>query len=141
MVVLYRPTGNERMEWYAKKASQAFTFGDMVYINSSGFLDEASATSTPGITGLIYQTVKSTDTNYATAARVPVLVSEKDTVFLADVGNGTATQTTVGEFHDLFNSTSVDVSADTYGHVEVVDFISATQVLVKFAVKSGPAAG
>lgn len=141
MVTLYRPTGLERMEWYAKKASTAFTFGDMVYINASGFLDEATATSSPGIVGLIYRTVKSTDTDFAQATRVPVIVAEKNTVFLADVGTGTATQGVVGEFHDLTNSTSVDVTADTFGVVEVIDFISATQVLIKFAVKSGPAAG
>jgi hypothetical protein len=41
----------------------------------------------------------------------------------------------------LADSKNIDVTADTYGHVEVVEVVSATQALVKFAVKSGTAAG
>ena len=141
MIVLYRPTGLEKMEWFQKKASTVMAFSEAVTIDSNGYIAPSTATSTPGITGLVYKQIKATDTDYASTTRVPVLMPGRDSVFLADVGTGTAAQTNVGEFKDLADSKNVDVTADTYGHVFVVDVISTSQVLVKFAVKGGPAAG
>lgn len=116
-------------------------FSEAVTIDSNGYIAPCTATSTPGITGLCYKKIAATDSDYAATTRIPVLIPEKETVFLADVGTGSAAQTNVGEFKDLADSKNVDVTADTYGHVFVVDVISATQVLVRFSVKSGPAAG
>ena len=141
MIILYRPTGTERIEWFAKKASTVMAFSEAVTIDSNGYIAPSTATSTPGITGLVYRQVKATDSDYASTTRVPVLVPRSDTVFLADVGTGTAAQTNIGEFKDLADSKNVDVTADTYGHVFVVDVISTSQVLVRFAQKGGPAAG
>lgn len=141
MISLYRPTGHERMEWFQKKASTAMAFSEAVTIDSNGYVAPSTATSTPGITGLCYKKITATDSDYASTTRIPILIGNKDSVYLADVGTGSAAQTNVGEFKDLADSKDVDVTADTFGHVLVVDVISATQVLVKFAIKSGPAAG
>lgn len=141
MVRLYQPDETTTIEYYQKKASTAFTFGDMVYIDSNGFIAPATASSTPGIAGLIYRTVKTTDTDYAQNTTVPILVPGKNCTFTFDVGTGSATQTNVGEFHDLADSRNIDVTADTFGVVFVTQIISATQVIGKMAVKSGPVAG
>ena len=141
MIILYKPTGHERMEWFSKKASTVMAFSEAVTIDSSGWVAPSTATSTPGITGLVYRQIKATDADYALTTRVPVLIPVKDSIFLADIGTGSGAQTNVGEFKDLADSKNIDVTADTYGHVEVVEVVSATQALVKFAVKSGTAAG
>ena len=143
MIALYRPTGQERMEWFKKTASALFNFSDLVYIASSGYIAQSTATSAPNL-GLIYRQVKATDTDYAQNTRVPVLIPNKDTVFICDVGTGSAGTTTVGLFRDLAATApyaNIDVTADTYGVFEVIDVISATQVLAKLAIKGGAAAG
>jgi len=141
MIVVYRPTGRERMEWYQKTASQAFSFNDAVYVTSSGFVSPAAAASNVPILGLCYRAVKSTDTDYAQNTRIPVFIPDKDTVFLADVGAGTVTQEDVDEFVDSFSASAIDETASTYQSWHIVDIVSATQALVKLAVKGGAAQG
>jgi hypothetical protein len=125
---LYR--GNSRVEWYPKKASTVFTEGNIVLLDASGQLDNATTTS-DNHEGIALRTTASTDTDYATTDRMPILVPEQDTVFVADVGTGSATAANVGDFCDLAAAGTIDLTSGANRAVEVVGVLSATKVLVK----------
>lgn len=134
--------GKFHIEWYPKSASEEFTHNDMVTILSTaagtGYLTSVTSTS-PKIFGLIQKAVASTDTDYASATKVPVLVGDTDAEFLVDVASGGA-QTEVGQFIDAASDLLLDAgTAYTYGVAEVTEVISSTQLVVKFCKKSGPA--
>lgn len=122
--------GRARMEWYAKKASTAFTNGALVYADGSGAIQPADSTSGMHI-GVIQKTVAATDSDYASTTLVPVLVPSDDTEWLADVGTGTATAALVGTQCDLTNSVGVDVGSTSKNVVTVTQFISSSKVVVK----------
>jgi hypothetical protein len=131
-----RISGESKIRPYNKKASTAFNQGDVMFVDSNGFLDKAGATTTGNdIVGISMETVASTDSDYAGTRAVAVDVCDKggdDDRFLATVGTGNAAQTTVGEAHDLKSDGTVDVSASTTKVVKVERFRSATQVEVAF---------
>lgn len=122
--------GNSRVEWYPKKASTAFTKDSVVLLDSNGQIDKATA-STDNHTGILLRTVTSADADYAKTSLVPVLIPEQDTIFLADVGTGSAAATNVGEFLDLADELTVDVTSGANQAVVCVGVRSASQVLVK----------
>ena len=139
MIRLYQPDDITTIEFYPKTASTAMAFGDIVAL-SSGYLIDAIST-TPVVLGLLYKTIAATDSDYALQTRVPVLVPGDNATFLMDVGTGSATQAVVGLFKDLTNATSINVNSDTDGIVLITGIISTTQVIAKFAGKSGVAGG
>ena len=132
MVTPYR--GKFHIEWYPVTVSTAFAVNDMVEILSTaagvGTLAKCTATST-AIYGLIQQKIASTDADYATARKVPVLVGDADAEFLFDVSTGTMSATDVGEMVDLDDENSIDVNAYTLGQVKLTGRISATQATGK----------
>jgi hypothetical protein len=132
--------GKFSIEWYKKKASTAFAVNDLVYLDADGYLDKAADGALFVPLGLIQKAVASTDSDYASNTLVPVLVPEVDTEFLCDVSTGTAAQTDVGEWIDIDDENSVDVSASTYDVFLVTGVISGKQVIAKMAKKSGAAA-
>lgn len=137
---LYKPDKLTKIEFYPKVASTAFAFNDLVYIDSNGYLTPAVDGAAIVPVGLIQKTIAATDSDYASTTRVPVLVPGPDAEFLCDVGTGTAAQTDVGEWIDVDDEETVDVSASTYDIFFVTAIISTTQVLAKMARKSGAAA-
>jgi hypothetical protein len=132
--------GKFHTEWYPKVVSTAFAMNDLVYLDSNGYLTPAVDGANIVALGLIQKTIAATDTDYASATMVPVLVGDKDAEFLLDVSTGTAAQTDVGEWIDIDDANSVDVSASTYDIFFVTKFVSTTQVVGKLGVKSGAAA-
>ena len=135
---LFRDKGC-RIEYYPKAASEAFAVDDLVVINSSGYLTRAADGSAQRIVGLVQKTVASTDSDYASNTRIPVLVCDSDAEYLCDVTTGTAAQTDVGEYIDIDDHNSVDVVASTYDVFFVTDFISTTQVIAKINTKAAVA--
>ena len=133
MITPYR--GKFHIEWYPVTVSTAFTLNDMVEILSTaagvGTLAKVTATST-AVIGLIQQTIASTDDDYATTRKVPVLVGDADAEFLFDVSTGTAATTDIGEMVDFDDENSIDVNAYTLGQVKVTGFISTSKVTGKF---------
>ena len=133
MVRPYR--GKFHTEWYPKTASTTYTENDMVTILSTaagaGTLKKAAATDT-FIYGLIQKTVAATDSDYASATLVPVLVGDADAEFVFDVSTGTAATTDIGEMIDLDDENSVDVNAYTLGQVKVTQIVSTSKVVGKF---------
>jgi len=126
--------GKFHVEWFPVTVSTEFAYNDMVTILSTvagvGTLAKATDGST-AVYGLIQQTIASTDSDYATARKVPVLVGEADSTFIFDVGTGSAATTDIGEMVGLDNEYEIDVTDYTEGPVRITDIISTTQVIGK----------
>lgn len=130
---LFRENGaNAHLEWYQKAASEAFTFNDIVGINTSGFVTKYLDGSSFPTLGLIQETVASSD---ATNDKVPVLVAGAEAEYLCDVSTGSAAQTDVGEYIDVDDSNSVDVGTSTNNDFYVTQFVSAALVVAKMTRK------
>jgi hypothetical protein len=132
--------GKFHVEWYPKVVSTAFAMNDLVYLDANGYLTPAVDGSNIVALGLIQKTIAATDSDYASATMVPVLVGDKDAEFLCDISTGTGAQGEVGEWIDIDDANSVDVNASTYDIFFVTKHISTTQCVAKLGVKSGAAA-
>lgn len=134
--------GKFHVEWYPAATSETFTEGDMVTIlnTAAGTGVVTSGTSTSAeVIGTIQKDIASTDTEYTTSTKVPVLVGDADAEWLFNAASGGA-QTEVGQFVDLSSDLLLDLgTAYTYGVVRVTEVISTTQVVGKMCKKSGPA--
>lgn len=116
--------------YFKKKASTAITNGALVYLDTDGYLNPASASSVNHI-GVCMVAVASTDSDYASTTKIPVDIFQSSTdVFEADVSAGTVAQTAVGAYYDL-NSTGdkVDLSATSVKAVYVVDINTAASTV------------
>lgn len=126
-----RKNEKHNVRYYKKKASTAFVNGALTYVDSSGWLNPASASSVNHV-GVILTTIASTDSDYASTTFVPVDMCSPTDLFIADVSAGTVAQTAVGAYYDL-NSTGdkVDLSATSVKAVYVQDILDASdQVIV-----------
>ena len=138
---LVRPSQNRRIEYYAKPASTAFTFGDFVAPNidaTDNTFDSASATMTM-ILGAIQVTVASTDSDYASETKVPILIDEYGE-WEFTVGTGTADANDEQGYIDMDDTTPaslVDVTASTEDHIFVTKYVSGT--VVRGRVATNPA--
>lgn len=128
-----RISGKQRVEWWPKKASTAFTLGALVYPDGAGAIQPADSTSGEHI-GVILKTVASTDSDYASTTKVPVDVCGEDDVFEADV-TGTLTAAMVGTYLDLSTSLVVNAAATSKNVVLCVGYISASKGLFKITAK------
>ena len=132
--------GQYHVEYYPKTASTAFAVGEVVTIlpTAGGAGTLIPATSSSGkLIGTILKTVAATDSDYASATMVPVLVGDTDSEYLCLTAS--AAQTDCGEFVDLTDSKTVNVASYTYGVMEVTQYISATSIVCKMCKKNGPA--
>lgn len=131
--MLKRASGKPNVEWFTKTASTTMKNGGVVSL-SSGQLILATGTSTQHA-GVILRDCLSTDSDYASAIKVPVDVPGTNDIFEADVKSGvTAVVTGIGSQCDLFVSsgdTLVDTGTNSHHQVTIVGFISASKVLVK----------
>lgn len=124
--MIQRKNGAHKIMYFKKKASTAIANGALVYIDTDGYLNPASASSTNHI-GVSMVAVASTDADYASTTKIPVDIANSSTdVFEAEVSAGTVAQTAVGAYYDL-NSTGdkVDLSATSVKAVYVVDINTA----------------
>ena len=133
---LFRENGaNAHLEWFQKAASEAFAFNDIVGINTSGYLTKYLDGSAFPEVGLIQKTIASTDSDYASNTKVPVLVAGAEAEYLCDVSTGSAAQTDVGEYIDVDDSNSVDVGTSSNNDFYVTQVISASLVVAKMTRK------
>lgn len=119
---------------FKKKASTAFTRDTLVTTDASGWLVAADATTAPEkIVGIIRQTIASTDADYASNTLLMIEIPcDREDLYVADVGTGTATQAMVNTLKDLKDETSIDVTANAVKPVRIERFISASKVVVSF---------
>ena len=132
--------GKFHTEWYEKVASTEFAENDLTYIDTNGYLTPAVDGTLFKPAGLIQKVIASTDSDYASTTKVPVLVGNAEAEYLCEVGTGTAATTDIGEWVDIDDATSVDVTASTYDVFFVTDIIATDSVVAKLGVKSGAAA-
>jgi hypothetical protein len=123
-------TGPTQMEYFPKKASIAFAIGDLVLLDANGQIDKATSTTDDHI-GVIMEKVTSDMATYATNAKVQVMIPEQKTQFRVPVGTGTAAATNVGEYLNLTDEKSVDVTTGANRAVLCTKVLSAGEVVVK----------
>lgn len=118
---------------YIAPASVAFALNDVVYLNTSGQLAKATATTPRSqLIGLIQKTILSTDDDYADTKTVPVNEFHEEAEYEVPVGTGTLATTMVGQRFSLKDENEIDVTNEGQKSVEIVRFISATLARVKF---------
>lgn len=132
MPIFQRERGETVVQPYKKDASVAIAAGDPVML-ASGVLVKANGTATPAtLVGVMMEDVVSTDPDYAEETFKNVDVGALNDEFRAEVGTGTATAAMVGGRYELDADGKVDVTTTTTPVVEVVRFIDAATVVVKF---------
>lgn len=117
------------IEYWPKKASTTMTANSLVQPDGSGFLTNATAGSTK-IFGLLQINIASTDADFASTTKVPVIIPQDTNEFEADV-TGTLTTAMVGETRDLSSALTVDAAGTSHNQVTIAAFISATKAMVK----------
>lgn len=131
-VDLVRPTPNKRIEPYTKGASVAFPFRSLIAADEDATTQAfiPATASTERVLGSANFTTVSTDSDYATANKKPLLVDELG-IWRFSVGTGTADANDEQGYIDLKDTDEVDVTASTVDAVFVTSFISSTVVLGK----------
>lgn len=131
-MIFERESGKSYIQPYKKTASTPLAVGDPLTL-SSGLLVKAGAAVTPAtFVGICNHEVAATDDDYADESFIEVEVPKEGDVFVAEVGTGTATAAMVGGRYDLDANGKVNVSAQVTNVVEIVRFIDASTVVVKF---------
>jgi hypothetical protein len=120
--------GKTKTEWFPVTTSTALAKGTLVEF-TSGLIAAADADETAGgVRGVMVKTIASTDADYATARRIPILVpAEKHVVFEADA-TGTFAATDIGVEYGISDSGTVDKAETTTVHFLVTEFVSASKV-------------
>jgi len=117
--------GKTATKWYPKKASTAFSVGDMVYFDGSGNIQPADSTSGDHV-GIIKKAIASTDSDYAANTKVPVEIPlESNCEFESEASGLTAAK--VGTTMDLTDANTVNGGATSKNVVTLVGYISATK--------------
>lgn len=120
--------GRFRTRWHAKTASVAIS--EMAALDfSSGKLTNATSGSTK-IAGFAGRPVASSDSDYASATKMPYHVPLSTCELEADVGTGTPSASNDGTYIDLADANNVDVSASTTDIFLQKGVISSSKVLV-----------
>lgn len=137
-VDLVRPTALKRIETYTKATSTAFPFRSLIAPDEDATTQAfaAATASTERVLGSINATVVSTDADYASAVKKPVLVDE-DGIWKFNVGTGTADANDEQGYIDLADADQVDVTASSVDNVFVTSFISSSYVLGKITGWAG----
>jgi hypothetical protein len=121
--------GKVKTAWLPVTTSTAIARGALVTF-SSGLLVAATAqTANAAIVGVLDKTIATTDSDFATARLVPVIVPiEKHVLFEGDVTSGLVAAD-LGTECDLTDASTVDRSASTYDVAKAVGVISSTKGL------------
>lgn len=121
-----------KLQWFPKKASTALSAGALVDV-IDGFI-EVCAIARRSHSGIMQKTVVSTDSDYASATRCPIMVpqSANDQWKVTVLSSDTAVATDVGNFYDIGGSpVGIDVTrASSDDDAFLVDqFLSANLVV------------
>lgn len=128
-------SGPAHTQKFKKKASTAIAVNSVLSFDGTlGQVLQAEAASTR-IAGICLKKIASTDSDYASAVDMSVLVPTEEDIFEVDVTTGTATAANVGDQFDLDTNSAgtaqgITVSGTNYKVVTCVGFISASKLLV-----------
>lgn len=128
---VYPVSGKWDLMYFRKKASTAFTANNFVAFETNGGagdpIEPADASDTE-LLGIGVKTVASTDSDYASNTRIPVLVpAEKSAELECDTVAGTLVVADEGLEVDLTDAASVNRAASTTDVLTCTRFISATK--------------
>ncbi len=126
--------GSTKLKWFPKTASQVFTTGALVDV-VDGFI-EVCDIARQSHSGVIQKTVAATDTDYASATRLPIQVPCTPSVEwkASLLSTDTAATTDVGNFLDIGGSpvgidvTNASSDDDAFLVSAVLDSTSAASV-------------
>ena len=128
---------NNRNSGYGskKKTNTAFKVGDIVTVDTDGFLVPGGSGKAVGISN---EVVASTDSDYAATRDLSFQGFKHDDEFEFPVITGSATQTLVGEIVDIAASDArgVDVTASTNKQVQVTRVISTSLIVGRFVTQA-----
>jgi len=109
-------SGDRQILPYLVTASASIVAGDLVVLDSSGFLSPAAAGGNDPI-GVAFDTVTGGAADGDVTCGVDV---SPTTLYRYTVGTGTITQAMLGKTCDLAGPTSIDVTASTDDCVEII---------------------
>ena len=114
-----------------KKASTAYQVGDILTVDSNGFLVPGGAGA---VVGICNEEITSASADYASTRDLVFSGYKMDDYFEFPVITGTATQTLVGELVDIdaTDFRGVDVTASTNNQVKVTRIIDSATIEGQF---------
>jgi hypothetical protein len=129
--------GKTKIVYLPVTTSTTFTEGDIVSFSSGYLIKATSSTAALSHVGVIRKTIAATDTDYATARKVPVEVPvEKNVIWEAPVTSGLVAAD-VGLLVDLTDAGTINRGASTYDAAQVIAVISATKGLFRLNLGGG----
>lgn len=134
---LVQPSAGFKTIFRRKAASTAIAEGDHLVENGTGEVTPMTNPNEERIVGIAGKPVVSTDADYASLTRIPVICDKEGIYEFDNVSSGAApTEAIEGtyiDFADANEKATVDSAASTYDHVYVTNFISATKLRGKIA--------
>ena len=132
--MIIRASGKHKELYLPKKASTAFTNGEVVVGDGSGAVEPVNATTDVRLIGVIQKDVTSADSDYADNTKVPLDTFDPSDLFFADVITGTLTTAMVGTRCDLdATGAGINVTSTGTNQVLIVGFVSASQAIIRFS--------
>lgn len=127
----YPINGEWDVKYFRKKASTAFTANNLVAFETNGTAGdpiEPADSSDTQILGIGIKTVASTDSDYASNTRIPVLIPRSKTSEMeCDTVAGTMVVTDEGLEVDLTDAASANRAASSIDVLTATRFISTTK--------------
>jgi hypothetical protein len=121
--------GPALLEFYPKTASTTLTINYAARF-ASGFLAAASAATTR-VAGILQVSSSSTDSDFASATKIPVIVPQENDEFEIDLTGTTFTATYLGTQVDIdATGAYVDLSATSHKQVTVLRQGSSTSKII-----------
>jgi hypothetical protein len=126
--------GRTKEVWLPVTESTALSKSSLVTFTSGKLVAATAGTAAVAVVGILKNAIAATDSDYATARLVPVLVpTERHAIFEADVTSGLVAGDVGGEF-DLTSATHVNRGASSVDVVKCVGVISSTKGLFMLKV-------
>lgn len=129
--------GKFHIEYWAKKASTAFTKDCLVQKTSGAETVEPCTSSSTDILGINIKTIASTDSDYASKTLIPIVVPDSPASEIEGDVTNTLLSTDPGTKFDLSDSLLVDQDATTNKVLLCKKFISASKGIFSLCGYSG----
>ncbi len=120
--------GRVKQEWFPVTTSTALVKGTLVEFTSGLIAAADTDELAVDIRGVLVKTIATTDTDYATARKVAVLVPLDRHVVWEATATGTFASTDIGVEYGISDSATVDKSETTADAFLVTEVVSATLV-------------
>lgn len=125
--------GAQQLEYFPKKASTTLTMNGLAQFDGSNGVITVCTAAPTRVAGILAKSAASTDSDFASTTKIPVVVPQETNKFLADV-TGTLLTTHVGvRFAPDATGQYVDIANTTTPVITVTDYISASKALVKIS--------